>query len=786
MPQKKSEFIRWFEEVGKNDVALVGGKGANLGEMAQAKFPVPNGFVVTSTTYFHFIEETGLKQKIAKVLENLDVNDSKALTTAAGNCRKLIMSASPSPEIKEAIIAAYQKLSEGKPALVAVRSSATAEDLPEASFAGQQESYMNIKGKESVLKTIQIAWSSLFEDRAVFYRAQKGFDHLKVGIAIPVQLMVHSEASGVMFTADPISNDTGVISIEGGYGFGDAIVSGSITPDQYMVKKSPLEITSKHIVDQPKMLAKGTTIPKNAEKFRPESELFWVDVPKDYREKQKISDGLILKLAEVGSNIEKHYNHPQDIEWAIEKNRVYVVQTRPITTLTVQDDVKPTTTVASVPQSSAAPTLNQPVLLQGLGASPGIATGPVCIIKDSTEIDKVKKGDILVTGMTTPDFVPAMRKAVAVVTNLGGRTSHAAIVSRELGIPAVVGTDLATKTLKKGEIITVDGKQGKIYSGKVDLSTGQAAGAIVAPNLQEMLKKTATKIYCNLGEPQLAEDIAKRNVDGVGLLRAEFMIANIGQHPRYMLEKGRRDEFVDELFDGIMKFAKAFDPRPVIYRATDFRTNEYRGLKGGEKYESEEENPMIGFRGVSRYLADPEVFKMELEAIKRVRRYHQNIWVMLPFVRTPEELREAKKIMATMGLYRTGTFKLLIMVEVPSTVLMLERFIGVGIDGVSIGSNDLTQLILGVDRDNAKIANIFNEQNPAVMWALEHIIKVCQAHGITSGICGQAPSEYPELVTKLVEWGASSISVSPDVIEQTRDLVAQAEFEKVRMRKFSA
>lgn len=780
MASKKIEYIKWFHEVGKEDVALVGGKGANLGEMIQAGFPVPNGFTVTASTYFEFIQESGLKEKLKTLLKDLDVNDSKELARVAANARKLILSVKPSQEIKSAITSAYEKLSEGKDALVAVRSSATAEDLPEASFAGQQESYMNIKGTASVIETIQTAWSSLFEDRAVFYRVQKGFDHFKVGIAIPVQLMVHSEASGVMFTVDPISNDHNTISIEGAFGFGDAVVSGSITPDQFQVDKAKMEIRNKHIVKQTKMLAKGEKMPANAEKFRPESELFWVPVPKAYQESQKISDEIVLKLAETGLKLEKHYNHPQDVEWAVEKDHVYIVQTRPITT--IHETAETTTNVS---QSSDTQALPEPTL-QGLGASPGVATGPVKIIKSPAEMDKVKDGDVLVTEMTTPDYVPAMRRAVAVVTDLGGRTSHAAIVSRELGIPAVVGTDIATKTLKQNEIITVDGKNGKIYAGEIKINTEKrvdANASVVNSNntvVRNLPEKTATKVYCNLGEPQLAMDIAKRDVDGIGLLRAEFIMANIGEHPRYMLEQGKRAQFVEKVYDGILTFAKAFEPRPVIYRATDFRTNEFRGLKGGDKFEAHEENPMIGFRGVSRYIADAEVFKMELEAIKHVRRHHNNLWLMIPFVRTPQEVVEVKKILASMGMYQSGTFKLFIMVEVPSAVIMLEQMIGVGIDGVSIGSNDLTQLIMGVDRDNAKIANIYDERNPAVLWALEKIVKTCQKHGIACSICGQAPSEYPELVKQLVEWGVTSMSVSPDVIDDTRQLVREAEYDKVR------
>jgi pyruvate, water dikinase len=776
----KSNYIKWFNEVGKNDVELVGGKGANLGEMIQAGFPVPNGFVVTSNTYSNFIEETGIKSKILKTLKNLDVNDSQKLSRAAETCRQLIINASPSPEIKNAIISAYQKLSAGKPSLVAIRSSSIFEDSPEASFAGQQESFMNIQGKNEVLQTIKLAWASLFEDRAIFYRAQKKRGHTQIDIAVPVQLMVNSEISGVMFTADPISNDTTTISIEAGYGYGDAVVGGEITPDQYTVSKENLKILDRQLSKQDKMLVRANKAPKKTEPFHENSELYWIPISKAYQEKQKLSDKHIQRLAEIGAKIEKHYGHPQDIEWAFQKGKLYIVQTRPITTM---PDYMTSGVEENVQMHSADNPSDQfpDALLSGLGASPGIGIGPVVHIKNATEIGKVKKGDVLVTDMTTPDFVPAMRKAVAIVTNLGGRTSHAAIVSRELGIPAVVGTELATQILKTGEIITVDGKRGKVYQGNHAVDSPAVTNkARTGLNLS---RKTATKLYTVLGEPKIAEEVSQLDVDGVGLLRAEFMMANIGRHPRYMLEAGKKAAYIDDLYEGIVTFAKSFDPRPVIYRTTDFRANEYRGLKGGEKFEIEEENPLLGFRGVGRYVADTEVFRMELEAIKKVRRYHQNLWVMLPFVRTPEELIEAKKIMTDEGLYRTGTFKLFIVVEVPATVLMLERFIGVGIDGVSIGTSDLTQLILGVDRDNQRTSNLYDEQNPAVLWAIEHTIKTCAKHGVISGICGQSTANHPELCKKIVEWGANSISVLPDQLEQTRAIISQAEFEHIIKRK---
>ncbi len=390
---------------------------------------------------------------------------------------------------------------------------------------------------------------------------------------------------------------------------------------------------------------------------------------------------------------------------------------------------------------------------------------------DPSQIDKVREGDILVTVMTTPDFVPAMKRAVAIVTDRGGRTAHAAIVSRELGIPCVVGTERATSVLTNGQVITVDGSRGKIYDGKVARRiTTTSVGNIIRESI-----RTKTRVYVNLAQPELAEVVASRNVDGVGLLRAEFMVAHIGEHPSYMISQNRGNEFVDKLAEGISVFAKAFNPRPVVYRTNDFKTNEYRALKGGKNYEEVEENPMLGYRGASRYTSDVETFKLELASIKKVREQYKNLWVMIPFVRTVNSLAQTLKIMEEEGLKRSQDFKIWMMVEVPSNIILLEKFIAVGIDGISIGSNDLTQLILGVDRDNAKLAATFDERDEAVMLSLERAVKIAKSMGITSSICGQAPSVYPELTEKLVEWGITSVSISPDMIGTTREIIAKAE-----------
>ena len=633
--------------------------------------------------------------------------------------------------------------------LVAVRSSATAEDLPEASFAGQQRTFLNVQGEEEVVAAVQGCWASLFEPRAIFYREQQGFDHFKVGIAVPVQKMVQSQASGVMFTLEPVTSDRSKIIIEAVFGLGEAIVGGEVNPDLYIVDKDGLKISTKKIGAQEWKLVRNPTSDDKDTNIQ-------VPLPPSSQSQQKISDDDIIHLAKLGKQIEDHYQFPQDIEWAIEDNQVFIVQTRPVTTIRE---------VAEVTAEIEAPTL-----LTGASASPGMASGPAKIIPEASQIDKVVNGDILVAEMTTPDFVPAMKRAVAIVTDRGGRTSHAAIVSRELGIPCIVGAEGATTTLTDGRIITVDGSQGKVYEGRVAKEKMTA----VADTLREQIK-TKTKVYVNLAQPELAEKVATHNVDGVGLLRAEFIIAQIGEHPSYMISQNRGAEFTNKLADGLAIFTKAFNPRPVVYRTTDFKTNEYRALIGGQEYEPEEENPMLGYRGCSRYIREIDVFKIELDAIKKVRQNYKNLWVMIPFVRTVDELAGAKRIMEAEGLKRSDDFQLWMMAEVPSNIFIMEKFLEVGIDGISIGSNDLTQLTLGIDRDSPKLAKEFDERNEAVLTALERAIKVTKSMGVTSSICGEAPSVYPEITEKLVEWGITSVSISPDMIGKTREIIAKAE-----------
>ena len=746
--EKDRKNLVWFEDVDKNDLPLVGGKGANLGELTKAGIPVPPGFIVTTVSYFNFLEEAGLREEMGNILEPLNPDDTEQLLQISTKIKDAITSAEMPQDIADEIREAYKKLG----GLVAVRSSATAEDLPDASFAGQQSTFLNIQGEDNVVVAVQECWASLFEPRAIFYRNEHGIDHMQVGIAVPVQRMVQSEAAGVLFTMEPVTNES-KITIEAVYGLGEVVVSGEMTPDHYLVDKERFTILEKQIVEQDWQLVKSLESDSDVDGANVK-----LPVSDELRKEQKLSDDEIISLAKLGAKIEDHYKFPQDIEWAKEGGELYVVQTRPITTL------------ESISEGSVGEMLDVPALVSGSSASPGLGSGPVKIISDPSRISEVKEGDILVAEMTTPDYVPAMKRAAGIATDRGGRTCHAAIVSRELGIPCVVGTGNATNVLKPDQVVTVDGSQGKVYEGRV-----AAQATVPSTTAPKSAVKTRTKLYVNLAEPDLAETVAARDVDGVGLIRAEFMISEIGEHPRYMLKENRGEEFTSRLAQGLTTFARAFDPRPVVYRTTDFKTNEYRHLKGGEEYEEHEENPMIGYRGCSRYIKEPDIFRLETEAVKRVREKYKNLWVMIPFVRTVAGLTDVKKILIAEGLRRSRDFKLWMMVEVPSNVFLIDKFIDVGIDGISIGSNDLTQLVLGVDRDNEELAEQFDERNEAVLIAIERVVKAAIARGVTCSICGQAPSDFPEITEKLVEWGITSVSVNRDVIDEAREIIAAAE-----------
>jgi pyruvate,water dikinase len=748
-------IVSFFKDLDKHDTPLVGGKGANLGEMTKAGFPVPNGFAITIKAYDMFLEENEIAKKIYDILATTDVNDPAQLGSASSRIQKMVANGKLPDEVAKEVITAYKKLSgRFKKAQVAVRSSATAEDSGSTSFAGQQASFLNVQGEANLLHYVRECWASLFTARSIYYRVENKVKHESVKISVIVQKMVQSEVSGVMFSIDPTNNDKDRIIIESVWGLGEMIVQGSVIPDKYVVQKGTFDILSKEVSDQSIQLTKNKGETKE------------VEVPKFMRQRQKITDEEVVKLAKISAKLQEHYYFPQDTEWAKEKGELYIVQTRPVTT------IAETTKIEKSDKGEFK--IAQAPILTGAPASPGIGTGVVKILKSPKEIGKIEKGDVLVAPMTSPDYVPAMKKASAIVTDQGGQTSHAAIVSRELGIPCVVGTQTATKKLKEGTVISVDGATGNVYLG------GKVVGAKKDPGktkIKDSKLKTATKVYVNLAEPERAKEIAKLNVDGVGLLRAEFMIANIGIHPKEAIKNRQQGKFIDKLTNDLETFCKEFYPRPVTYRATDFKTNEYRSLEGGKNWEPIEPNPLLGFRGAFRYINNPEVFNLELQAIKNVRKKYDNLNLMIPFVRSPEELAKVRRIVASEGLFESLTFKFWMMVEIPVNVIQIEDFIKVGIDGVSIGSNDLTMLIEGTDRDNAEVASAFNEMTPAVLWALKHVITKCGDAGVTTSICGQAPSEYEELVKKLVRWGVTSVSINPDAIGRVREVVAKAEKE---------
>ncbi|WP_148688520.1 phosphoenolpyruvate synthase [Methanopyrus sp. SNP6] len=758
------KYVRWFEEISKDDVDVAGGKGANLGEMTQAGLPVPPGFVVLSTAYNEFLERTGLEEKIKEILSSHDLSDNDELQEATKEIQRLIVEAEMPEEIREEIVKAYRELCEkvGKEEeFVAVRSSATAEDLPEASFAGQQETFLNVRGEEDVVKYVQKCWASLFTPRAVAYREEQGFEHLDVSIAVVVQKMVDSKKSGVMFTVHPYTGDRDKMVIEVVWGLGEAVVSGEVTPDTYIVDKNTFEVIEEQISEQEWMYTKD---PETGETVKAE-------VPEDKRDARKLTDEEIKELAEIGVAVEEHYGFPQDIEWAIEGGEVYVLQSRPVTTIPEEEREE---------KKVETEELEGKILVRGLGASPGIGTGEVKIVMDVDDIDRMEEGDVLVTKMTTPDMVPAMRKASAIVTDEGGITCHAAIVSRELGIPCVVGTGNATEVLEEGQVVTVDGERGVVYEGDVrkvlraeeEEEEREEKEIVVERPAAEPV--TATEIKVNVSMPEAAKRAAKTGADGVGLLRIEHMILGVGVHPRNLIEEGEREKLVQVLMDGIRKVADAFYPKPVWVRTLDAPTDEFRELEGGER-EPEEANPMLGWRGIRRDLEERETLECQFEAIRRLHQEgYDNIGVMIPLVQHPEELRRAKRIAKEVGLKPHRKVEFGMMVETPAAAVLIDEFIEVGLDFVSLGTNDLTQYTLAVDRNNDKVAYLYDEKHPAVLRLIKHVINECKEAGVKTSICGQAGSD-PKMAEILVKAGIDSISANIDAVSQIRRIVARVE-----------
>lgn len=756
-----NDYIRWFTELSKSDVPIAGGKGANLGELTRAGVSVPAGFVVTTKGFMEFLEVTGLKGIIRSRIASINVDDTNELETASQELRASVLSAEVPVAIKDSIKTSYNQLTDivgERDPFVAVRSSATAEDTAETSFAGMNETFLNVKGADSVVESVKKCWASLYGARVLFYIRKQNVPPEKLSIAVIVQAMVDADRAGVMFTIDPVSGSEDTILIEASFGLGDAVVSGSVKPDHFEVDKRTLEIKKKMISSKAFMDLRG-----------PDGGVIRQELSVEKANSASLSDEEIYELARLGKQIENHYGSSQDIEWAIQEGSIYILQTRPVTAVGRREQRREITK-------------ERQIIARGLGASPGIAAGRARILAGIEESDRFRPGDILVTRMTAPDWVPLMRKAAAIVTDEGGSTAHAAIVSRELGIPCIVGTGDATKRIPDGAIITVDAREGMVYEGEVEEVTRQISPPTRYPTQQiPQAQITGTKLYVNLGEPNMAQEVAAMPVDGVGLLRAEFMILSITNnvHPRKLMQEGRSNELADKLADGLRTFGEAFDPRPVVYRATDFRSNEYRNMEGGTEFEPTEANPMIGYRGAYRYVNEPDLFELELRALKKARTEYrlENIHLMIPFARTLWEMEQVTDLVRSAGLLsnKPGSMELWVMAEVPAVVYRLEDYAALGITGVSIGSNDLTQLVLGVDRDSEKVAPLFDERDKAVMETMREIIQQCHCLGLTSSICGQAPSIYPEITEKLVEWGVTSVSVNPDVALLTRAIIASAE-----------
>ncbi|MDI6723045.1 MAG: phosphoenolpyruvate synthase [Methanobacterium sp.] len=749
------KYVKFFEELRKEDVAIAGGKGANLGELTHAGIPVPPGFVVTAATYDKFIKETGIFDEIMDILDAIDVNNTRELQEASSKIKKIILDSYMPDDIRTTIIEAYNALCHriGKEdAFVAIRSSATAEDLPEASFAGQQDTFLNIKGTEDVLKYVQKCWASLFESRAIFYREEHNFDHSKVYIAVVVQEMVEAEKAGVMFTVHPSTGEEKIL-IEGAWGLGEAVVSGSVTPDTYWVDKKTEKVLESVISEKNIMFIKESEAGKTIK----------VDVPEDLRNKQVLNDEEILALTKMGKRIHDHYGSPQDTEWAIEDEKVYMLQSRPVTTLDMGNEAE----IEGIEEERT-------IVTKGLGASPGMASGAVKIIKSTDELDKIEEGDILVTVMTTPDMVPAMKRADGIITDEGGVTCHAAIVSRELGIPCVVGTGDATRILEENEIVTLDGNKGTVYKGKIAETEKKATVEEQPTMMAQAPILTVTEVKVNVSMPEAAKKAAATGADGVGLLRTEHMMLTSGVHPKKFIMDGKEDELIKILVENILKVVDEFYPKPVWYRTLDAPTDEFKSLEGGEG-EPYEHNPMLGWRGIRRELDEPEILKAEFKAIKKLHEQgYTNIGIMIPLVQHPDELRRAKQIAEEVGLKPQKTIEFGIMVETPGAALIIEDFIAEGIDFVSFGTNDLTQYTLAIDRNNENVAGLYTEGHPAVLKLIDRVIRICNEHGVKTSICGQAGS-MPKIVEKLVEAGIESVSANTDAVATVREVVARVE-----------
>jgi len=746
-----SDVVRTIADLRLADAGRAGGKGANLGELHAADLPVPPGFVVLCDAY---------RQSTRGVAEELAALHREALTCVADAprleelCRRmrhLVETAGVDDRTRPQIVEAYRALGPG--AVVAVRSSAAGEDGSDASFAGMNQTITNVTGDADLIDAVVRCWESLFTPRVLTYRASRGFAD-DPEMAVVVQTMVAADRAGVAFTVDPGTGNPDHLVIEAAFGQGEVVVAGSVIPDTYVIDKRTLRVVDTRIGSKPFKIVKGS-----------DGHDTIVEIGRDQIDAQVLTDGDVRGIAELAVAVERHYGCPQDIEWVVSGDATWLVQSRPITTLHKVSGAE------SDDQSAD-------VLVRGLAAAPGTATGGVRVLQTPQDGAQLRDGEILVAPMTNPDWLPTIRRAGALVTEGGGMTCHAAIVARELSVPCVVGARSATTVLRPGALVTVDGTHGQVRAAKAAAVVGSGSGRAVPDGAPAAGgPTTATRIYVNLALPDAAEKIAAGDVDGVGLLRAELMLTDAlaGEHPRALMARGEQDRMVRAMTAAIGRIAAAFTPRPVIYRTTDFRSNEFRNLGGGADYEPVESNPMIGYRGCYRYIKEPDLFALELRALAEVRDQYPNVHVMIPFVRTRWELEQCLELIDASRLGRQRGLHRWVMAEVPSVVHWLPTYIGMGIDGVSIGSNDLTQLVLGVDRDSEICAEVFDESDPAVLEAIGRIIDTANKYGVTSSLCGQAPSRDPVFAEHLVNMGITSISVNPDAVGAARYAVAAAE-----------
>lgn len=741
-----ARLVVWFNDVGKDDVAHVGEKGIQVGELTRAGFPVSHGFIISTATYQQFIQNNHLGEKINSIIQNIAYDNLQSVEHASRTIKTLILRGTIPTSTSHQLFHAYKKLGGiFHDAAVSIHPSVVNESQKTPPINQQNETI--IKGEANLILQVKEIWATLFSSQALIFYKEQGVNYQQIGIAAIVQQTIEPTHAGIMSSIDPVTNDKNTIIIEAIYGSGELLTQGVVTPDHYVIDKETLKILTKQIHTQSKQVIKKGTITNE------------ITLSKIKGKEQKLSDHIIAKLALFAKKLEKHYYFPQDTEWAIENGKVYILQTHQLTTIHEKEEEKETELIKTLP-----------VILSGESASPGIVSGPVVQLTHSRDIAKVQSGDILVVSELTQQYLPAVKKIAGLITDIGDKTSYAAMIAREIGIPAVVNTKHATKQLKDGNVVTIQGTLGEVYKGG-------HIGRFTHITPQVDIQKTATKVYISADEPSLAIPFGRRTVDGIGVLRSEHLIKQFGIHPQKLVQEGKKKEFIEHLADGIAAYAQAFAPRPVIYKLSDLHSSAYRELVGGETLEPIEKNPSLGLHGAYRYIKQNDVFEMELSAVKRARNALgcKNVWLLLPFVRTVDELLELKQLIGANGLHRSPTFKLWMSIDIPANIIVLDKLIGVGIDGLSIELQTLATLLLGTDQDSPIVASAIRKDDPALLWSLEKVIKTAHTYHIPSSLIEDNLLQYPDVLEKVVRWGISSVTVKPDTSDTIRKFIAKIE-----------